>query len=108
MIIQYVFRCILAFCPIGWCLDRPILHFGYITLSLSIRFAPASNSDVVKRFSAAMFRYFIITLVVVCVGVSGVITRKLFLRSMQSMLAKATAIGWKRFQIPCAGASVST
>ena len=82
--------------------------FGYITLSLSIRFAPASKSDVVKRFSAAMFRYFIITLVVVCVGVAGVTTSKLCLRNMQSMLAKATAIGWKWFQIPCAGASVST
>ena len=52
------------FFPIGWCLDRPILHFGGLTLSLSIRFAPASNSDVVKRLSAAMFKYFIITLVV--------------------------------------------
>ena len=103
-------RPISAFFHIGWCLDRPILHFGGLTLSLSIRFALTSNSDVVKRFSAAMFRYFINTLVLV-VGFAGVTIGKLLfgLRNMQSTLAKATAIGWKRFQIPCvAEASVST
>ena len=70
----------LYFCifPICWCLDRPILHFGGLTLSISIRFVPASNSDVVKRFSAALFRYLKITLVVVVVGFTGVTTRKLF------------------------------
>ena len=34
--------------PVGWCLDRPILHFGGLTLSLSTRFASASNIDVVR------------------------------------------------------------
>ena len=75
MCIFVVFR---IFFTIGWCLDRPILHVGGLTLSLSIRFTPASNSDVVNRFSAAMFRYFIIILVVgpiVVVGVTGLTIR---------------------------------
>ena len=64
MILQCVFRCscISAFFPIGWCLERPILHVGGLTRSLSIRFAPASSSYIVKRFSASV--YFIIALVV--------------------------------------------
>ena len=42
-----------------------------------------------------MFRYFIITLVVVVVGFAGVIIISC-LSNMPSTLAKATAIGWKR------------
>ena len=46
--------------------DQRYYHdFAGLTLSFSIRFAPASNSDVVKRFSAVMFMYFIITFVVI-------------------------------------------
>ena len=44
-------------------------HFPFVS--------PASNSDVVERFSAAMFRYFIITLVIVVVGFAGVTIGKL-------------------------------
>ena len=56
MILQCVFRCtcISAFFPIGRCLERPILHFGGLTRLISIRFAPASSSYIVKRCSASM------------------------------------------------------
>ena len=49
MILQCVYRRISEFFPLGWCFDRPILHFGGLTLLLYNRFAPASNGDVVNR-----------------------------------------------------------
>ena len=54
--------------PICWCLDRPNLF--YIV-------AAASNSDVVKRFSAAMFRFFYYIGRSIVVGFAGVTIRML-------------------------------
>ena len=59
-----------------------ILHFGGLTYTFTFgrfhSFRPASNSDVVERFSAVMFRYFSITFVVaLVVGSAGVTIGKL-------------------------------
>ena len=56
-----------------------VSHFQFPFVS-----SPPQTVTLLKRFSAALFRYLIITLVVVLVGFTGVTTRKLFLRNMQS------------------------
>ena len=74
-----LFRCIPAFLflCIGLCLDRPILHFAGLALSLSIRFDAPQTVMLLKGSLGPCLEYFIITLVVVVVGFAGVTIRKL-------------------------------
>ena len=76
---QCVFRCISAFVflCLGLCLDRPILHFAGLALSVSIRFAAPQTVMLLKGSLRPCLEYFIITLVVVVVGFAGVTIRKL-------------------------------